>query len=123
MAQWVGYFLLFQALCFYMPRLAWKTLEAGKLRNLLCEDLATLVPSTKSRQCLADYIFINLNQHRTYVASFIGCEILTLANVIGQIFFIDVFLGGEFTAYGINVVQQSGMTDPDDRIDPMSKVN
>jgi len=115
---------MFQAICFYIPRLIWKTREAGKLRSL-CEDLkSVLLPSEiekEGRKKLSDYIFANLSQHQVYAATFFVCELLTLINVIGQIFLIDTFLGGEFTAYGINVVQQSGMN-PEERMDPMSMV-
>ena len=34
---------------------------------------------------------------------------------------MDVFLGGEFSTYGMDVVQMTEL-DPDNRIDPMSKV-
>ena len=30
-------------------------------------------------------------------------ELLNLINVVGNIFFLDAFLGGEFSAYGIEV--------------------
>ena len=99
--------------------------EAGKLRNL-CEDLrSSLIPSViedNSRHCLSEYIFDNLHHFRTYAGTFFICELLTLINIIGQILLIDTFLGGEFSTYGVNVVQQSGMN-PEDRIDPMSKVS
>jgi hypothetical protein len=42
-------------------------------------------------------------------------------NVVGQIFFIDYFLGFEFTSYGFDVLYFSLMA-PDDRVDPMRKV-
>lgn len=66
-------------------------------------------------------MFANLNQHRVYASSFFACELLTFINVIGQILLMDVFLGGEFTTYGTQVIQYIGM-DPEERLDPMSKV-
>ncbi len=41
--------------------------------------------------------------------------------MVGQIFFIDYFLGFEFTSYGFDVLYFSLMA-PDDRVDPMRKV-
>ena len=35
-----------------------------------------------------------------------------MANVIGQIFFIDVFLGGEFLQYGTDVLKFHLFKDP-----------
>merc|ERR1711994_185052 len=42
-------------------------------------------------------------------------------NVVGQIYFMDFFLGGEFTSYGIDVL---AMTEEpqEDRVDAMSRV-
>ena len=42
-------------------------------------------------------------------------------NVLGQIYFMDMFLGGEFTTYGADVVSMSEL-EPDQREDPMSRV-
>ena len=112
-------------MCFYIPRYVWKMREAGRLRTL-CEDLkSVLVPTDikiKERKTLSNYLFDNLNQHQVYAASFFICELLTFINVIGQIFLIDAFLGGEFTTYGVNVIQQSAGVNPEERVDPMSMV-
>jgi len=42
-------------------------------------------------------------------------------NVLGQIYFMDVFLGGEFTTYGSDVVRMSEL-EPGQRTDPMARV-
>ena len=42
-------------------------------------------------------------------------------NVIGQIFFIDKFLDGEFSTYGMRVFEYSGL-EAEDRPDPMAVV-
>jgi hypothetical protein len=46
---------------------------------------------------------------------------LNFINVLGQIFFIDYFLGGEFTTYGIDVVNFINL-EPEQREDPMARV-
>lgn len=46
---------------------------------------------------------------------------LNFVNVIGQIYFLDLFLGGEFTTYGRDVVAMTEL-EPENRSDPMSKV-
>merc|ERR1711997_1280517 len=48
-------------------------------------------------------------------------ELLNLVNVIGQIYFMDFFLGGEFTTYGSDVLAMSELPQ-EDRIDPMASV-
>ena len=52
---------------------------------------------------------------------FVTCEVLNLVNVIGQIYFTDMFLGYQFTKYGRDVLAQSEM-DLNLREDPMHKV-
>ena len=59
--------------------------------------------------------------HRIYFLRFVLCEILNLVNVVGQIFFVDLFLGGMFTSYGLKVVEQSNL-DPEERGDPMEYI-
>jgi Innexin len=52
---------------------------------------------------------------------FFFCELLNFVNVVGQIYFMDLFLGGEFTTYGRDVVSMTE-AEPDQRTDPMSRV-
>ena len=41
--------------------------------------------------------------HNIYVYKFILCELLNLVNVFGQMWLMDVFFGGQFTLYGLEV--------------------
>jgi hypothetical protein len=52
---------------------------------------------------------------------YIFCEILNLANVILQMFFMNYFLGGEFFDYGLDVLRVTELP-MEERIDPLSKV-
>merc|ERR1712241_209096 len=47
--------------------------------------------------------------------------VLNFVNVIGQIYFTDTFLGGEFTKYGTEALSFVDM-EPEDRVDPMSRI-
>ena len=77
------------------------------------------------KEVLVEY-FTNDNRHNNdyYAYRFFMCEFLNLVNVIGQIYLMDVFLGGEFTMYGSNVASLLSMTEleQEQRDDPMSKV-
>ncbi|KAB7502253.1 Innexin inx1 [Armadillidium nasatum] len=54
----------------------------------------------------------------TYVFKYWFCELLSLVNIIGQLFLVDRFLGGEFMKYGIKVLEFSDR-DQEERVDPM----
>ncbi|GAB6020612.1 hypothetical protein CHUAL_003287 [Chamberlinius hualienensis] len=73
------------------------------------------------KKLLLDYIVGNLHCHNIYVGVFIFCEILNFINVVGQIYFMNMFLGGQFTSYGTDVIKFTE-TDQEDRVDPMIRV-
>ena len=101
--QWVCFTLFFQAILFYLPRYMWKTWEGGRIKLLVQSmNVPILDPETKKDQIkvLVDYFTINRNNHAFYSLKFFFCELLNLINVVGQIYFMDFFLGGEFTKYG-----------------------
>ena len=49
------------------------------------------------------------------------CDILNFVNVIGQMYFVNTFLGGVFMTYGTEVLNFASMED-EDRSDPMMEV-
>ena len=46
---------------------------------------------------LVNYFDNNFGHHKRYAMRFFICELLNLINIIGQIFFMDLFLGGQCT--------------------------
>ena len=70
---------------------------------------------------LIDYFTEKKNNNDWYAARFFFCEVLNFVNVIGQIFFVDFFLGGEFTTYGSDVISMSELPS-DSREDPMARI-
>merc|ERR1712001_715209 len=57
----------------------------------------------------------------TYFVKFFVCELLNFANVVGQIFFTDMFLGYQFQEFGRDVLTQ--MEEPINvRDDPLNRV-
>ena len=122
--QWVCFVLFFQAFLFYIPRYLWKIWEAGKMKKLVLDLNCPIIDhETKNerKKLLVSYFLTNLNNHNFYAARFFFCEILNFINVVSQIYFIDHFLGGEFTTYGLSVIRMTEF-DPEDRVDPMSIV-
>lgn len=70
---------------------------------------------------IVKYFRLHRGTHGLYFLRYVGCEVLNFVNVIGQIFFLDMFLGYEFSTYGLDVLNYSEM-EPEDRQDPMHTV-
>ena len=71
---------------------------------------------------MANYFVKHLNTHNFWAFRMVFCELLFLVNVVSNIFLMDLFLGGEFSTYGLEVATFVGEVDPQNRIDPMSRV-
>ncbi|XP_019871472.1 innexin inx2 [Aethina tumida] len=122
--QWVCFALFFQAMLFYVPRYLWKTWEGGRIKMLVLDLNCPIVNEeckADRKKLLIEYFTSNLHLQNFYAFRFFICEILNLINVIGQIFFMDFFLDGEFSTYGRDVLRFTEM-EPEDRSDPMAKV-
>lgn len=122
--QWVCFFLFFQAMLFYIPRYLWKTWEGGKIKMLVMELNCPIIDEDakcERKKLLVDYFISNLHSHNFYAFRFFICEVMNFFNVIGQIYFMDTFLGGEFTTYGSDVLKFTEL-EPEERSDPMAKV-
>ena len=65
--------------------------------------------------------FCRPSRRGTYFMKFVFCEVLNLVNVLGQIYFTDLFLGFQFTQFGRDVLSQSEL-DLNTREDPMHRV-
>lgn len=106
--QWVCFVLFLQALFFYIPRYIWKTIEGRRIQNLT-ENLRSPMQDKealdKSRSMLIGYLKLNKSQHKVYFFGYVLTEVLFLLNIVSQIFIMDRFLGGEFSRYGIKVVE------------------
>ncbi|KAG8237843.1 hypothetical protein J437_LFUL002452 [Ladona fulva] len=116
--------LSFLAILFYIPRYLWKTWEGGRIKMLVL-DLNCPVVSEECKkdrkELLVEYFSANLHAQNFYAIRFFICEFLNFINVVGQIYFMDLFLGGEFTTYGAEVIAMTER-EPEERVDPMSRV-
>ncbi|XP_052868573.1 innexin inx2 [Anopheles cruzii] len=121
--QWVCFVLFFQAMLFYVPRYLWKTWEGGRIKMLVLDlNMPIMNEEAKERKkILVDYFADNFKGHNFYAFRFFFCEALNFVNVLGQIYFMDFFLDGEFSTYGSDVVRFTEM-EPEDRGDPMARV-
>lgn len=122
--QWVCFFLFLQAMLFYVPRYLWKSSEGGKIKMLvgdLMEPILSADAKADKVQTIVKYFQLHRGAHGLYALRYFACEVLNLINVLGQIYFLDMFLGYEFTTYGLDVVAFSE-AEPEDRSDPMHRV-
>lgn len=122
--QWVCFALFFQAILFYVPRYLWKTWEGGRIKMLVLDLNSPIVDTmckNERKKILVDYFHENIHRHNFYAFRFFICEALNFVNVVGQIYFMDFFLDGEFSTYGSDVVRFTEM-EPEERGDPMSRV-
>lgn len=122
--QWVCFALFFQAMFFYLPRYLWKMWEGGRIRMLI-EDLNLPIISdqckTERIELLVNYFTNNLHRQNFYAIRFFICELLNFVNVLAQLFFMDYFLDGEFSSYGLEVLRFTNM-DLQNRNDPMDRL-
>jgi len=124
--QWVCFVLVLQAGLFYAPRFIWKSAEDGKMKMLVADmsdpDYVTNKVAKRDRiDLIVKYMRDYRGQHVKYSLRFFICEVLNFVNIVGQIFLMDRFLGGEFSMYGLDVL---GFTEMEarDRADPMAVV-
>ncbi|VEN52273.1 unnamed protein product [Callosobruchus maculatus] len=109
---------------FYVPRYLWKTWEGGRIKMLVTDLNYPIVSEdckADRKRLLVDYFTTNLHMQNFYAFRFFICEVLNFINVVGQIFFMDYFLDGEFSTYGSEVLKFTEM-EPEEREDPMARV-
>uniref|UniRef100_T1IQF3 Innexin n=1 Tax=Strigamia maritima TaxID=126957 RepID=T1IQF3_STRMM len=119
--QWVCFVLFFQAILFYAPRWLWQRWEGGKITALSMNlRLAICAQPTKKEQkeILLDYLWTNMGNHKFWAFRYFFCELLCFVNIIGQMFFMDRFLDGEFLTFGTKVIEFM-QSDQENRLDPM----
>jgi len=122
--QWVAFFLFLEVLFFYLPRYIWKSSENGKVKMLIGDLKDPLLDDgAKESQIneIVKYFRLHRGTHSLYAMRFFAMEMINFVNVIGQIYFIDFFLDGEFLKYGTDVFHFTGL-EHEDRPDPMAVV-
>ncbi|XP_037915276.1 innexin shaking-B isoform X2 [Hermetia illucens] len=119
--QWVAFTLFFQAILFYTPRWLWKSWEGGKIHALIMDldvGICSEAEKKQKKKLLLDYLWDNLRYHNWWAYRYYICELLSLINVIGQMFLMNKFFDGEFLRFGLEVIAYMD-ADQEDRMDPM----
>ncbi|XP_049782705.1 innexin shaking-B [Schistocerca cancellata] len=119
--QWVCFCLFFQAILFYTPRWLWKNWEGGKIHALIMDldvGICSEVEKKQKKKLLLDYLWDNLRYHNWWAYRYYLCELLSLVNVVGQMFLMNRFFDGAFLTFGIDVLTFME-SDQEDRWDPM----
>jgi len=124
--QWVPFVLFLQGVMFYIPHYLWKAFEHKKIDKITSgvrgKTLANNADSRRdSLEDLINYLWETKGTHNMYAFKYLFCDLLNVVNVIGQIYFINFFLGGVFMTYGTEVIDFMNMDDAN-RTDPMMKV-
>merc|ERR1712020_674168 len=93
------------------------------IAGLKLPSLHSLILDRSTRQDkaagLAKYFVASRNIHNCWAIKLLAVDFMYLANVLGNIYFMDIFLKGEFRNYGLDVLNYLSY-DPEDRIDPMT---
>jgi len=125
--QWVPFVLFLQCCMFYIPHLLFKKWEHGKIIGIISDlhESSSVIQEEGERepkyQALARYFTRTINTHNTWALKLYLSDLLLLINVVGNIYFIDTFLDGEFSTYGAQVARFVN-EDPSLRTDPMTRV-
>ncbi|XP_068912040.1 innexin shaking-B isoform X2 [Tenebrio molitor] len=122
--QWVCFCLFFQAILFYTPRWLWKSWEGGKIHALMMDldvGICSEIEKKQKKKLMIDYLWENLRYHNWWAYKYYFCELLSLINVIGQMFLMNRFFDGAFLMFGFDVIAFIN-SDQEDRIDPMIEI-
>ncbi|XP_064086942.1 innexin inx2-like [Macrobrachium nipponense] len=99
--QWVPMVLVLQAVVFYLPQWLWNRIDKGFFRSSLCSlDKIHISDVSQNIQVSANYFLGSMATHRSYATSFLMCEAFSFAISVGNLFFTNAFLGGEFFSFG-----------------------
>ena len=82
-------------------------ISGGKIAALVKEvdyfGLESSEDKREKRLVIVNYVSRTFYFHNLYATKFVVCEILNLLNIIGQMYFINYFLNGQFLTYGADV--------------------
>lgn len=93
----------------------------GRIINDLNKVILEDEKKSKKRSDLVKFLIAHRGRNTAYAFRYFLCELLNLFNIIIQMIFVNWFLGGEFSTYGLDVWRFLD-DDPASREDPMARV-
>jgi len=100
--QWVYFVLIIQSIMFYVPKYLWKVKESQRLKNtifILTQRNILEFHEIESKKIIQD-VFDAILLSSDYFFFFFFCEFLYYVHLIMQIWFVQIFLGGQFLRLG-----------------------
>lgn len=121
--QWVPMVLSLQAVIYYFPIWLWHTFDRGFFEAIICHLDKVHITDDVSRNIVSSVKFFgsSLSTHRGYAVRFLLCECLAFVVSIGNLFFTNTFLGGEFFKFGPSALKYLG-TNSTDPNNPLNEI-
>lgn len=124
--QWIPFVLFLQSCLFYLPHYVFKQWEAGKVQGIIANlhrpELLVQADGRRHHQrALATYFVRTQNTHTWWAIKVYLANLLFLANVIMNMYLMDIFLDREFSTLGLQVTSYI-QDDQTLRADPLSRV-
>jgi len=125
--KWAPVVILFQAISFYAPHRLWKSFESGKVFELTTYlrdsmlDPEVLNEQKKRATWVAEFLHKTLYRQRLFYMVYVFCQLLSVLNILGNIYFTNWYLQGVFFRYGwdsINLLNDN----PFETYNPMHEV-
>lgn len=107
--QWVPMVLMLQAVIFYFPIWLWARVDKGFFKAAICSlDKIHVSDVSPNLVCSSQYFASSLTTHRSYAVAHLMCECLAFGLSVGNLFFTNSFLGGEFFSFGAAAIHYLG---------------
>jgi innexin len=106
--QWVTLALIAQVAITYLPTFLWKAWEGGRIKSLVTGlQHPCLSDETResSKRMIKRFLLRGAGHQRFYLCRFMICDLLNLAVVIGQLYFINFMVGDLFTAFNFDIIK------------------
>ncbi|XP_059486312.1 innexin inx2-like [Neocloeon triangulifer] len=122
--QWVSLALIAQAALTYLPSFVWRIWEGGRIKSLASGLLSPCVTSEVrglAKGNIKHFLVQGSHLQRFYLARFVFCDLLNLAVIFAQLFFINLLVGNVFTMFGFDALKVLG-ANPLERTDDLAYV-
>ena len=121
--MWVPYFLFFQSLSLFVPRLLYRFFQDGRIEGVL-NGLWNIDPWRQPREDaygdIGQFFQDWYNNQNLWAVKLILCDILNVTVIILNIFFVEWYLSYNFFLYGPQSIEYM-CTPPEDRgLDPFN---